>query len=93
MEAEMGKSVEVNVNTAQNHQPRQPADEKLEGKSFRVNENSVEEGEPVHSSGPPPQPSKENPNVQKIQGKAFQMNENSVQIDTFHGSTDCVGRA
>jgi len=80
----MAKALETNDNTAQNQerQPQQSADElrpELEGKSFQVNENSVEEGEPVHSSVPPPQPSEEKPNGQKIQGKAFQVNENSVE--------------
>jgi hypothetical protein len=85
MEDAMAKALETNDNTAQNQerQPHQSADqprpEKLEGKSFQVNESSVEEGEPVHSSAPPPQPSEEKPNEQKIQGKAFQVNENSVE--------------
>jgi hypothetical protein len=85
MEDAMAKALEVNDTTAQNHgrQPHQSADEprpeKLEGKSFQVNENSVEEGEPVHSLAPPPQPSEEKPNEQKIQGKAFQVDENSVE--------------
>jgi hypothetical protein len=85
MEDAMAKALEVNDTTAQNHErePHQSADaprpEKLEGKSFQVNENSEEEGESVHSSAPPPQPSEEKPNEQKIQGKAFQVNENSVE--------------
>jgi hypothetical protein len=85
MEDAMAKALEVNDDTAQNQerQPQQSAEqprpEELEGKSFQVNENSVEEGEPVHSSAPPPQPSEEKPNGQKIQGKAFQVNENSVE--------------
>jgi hypothetical protein len=59
MEDAMAKVLEVNDNTAQNHQPQQqsgdkPAPEILEGTSFQVNENSVEEGEPIHSSAPPP---------------------------------------
>jgi hypothetical protein len=58
MEDAMAKALETNDNTAQNQerQPHQSADEprpeKLEGESFQVNENSVEEGEPVHSSAP-----------------------------------------
>jgi hypothetical protein len=85
MEDAMAKARETNDDTAQNQerQPQRSADEprpeKLEGKSFQVNENSVEEGEPVHSSAPSPQPSEEKPNGQKIQGKAFQVNENSVE--------------
>lgn len=81
----MAKALEVNDNTAQNQerQAHQSADkprpENLEGKSFQVNENSVEEGEPVHSSAPPPQPSEEKSNEQNVQGKAFQVNENSVE--------------
>jgi hypothetical protein len=85
MEDAMTKAFETNDNTAQNQerQPHQSADdprpEKLEGKSFQVNKNSVEEGDPVHSSAPPSQPSEEKPNERKIQGKAFQVNENSVE--------------
>jgi hypothetical protein len=85
MEDAIVKALETNDNTAQNQerQPHKSADEprpeKLEGKAFQVNENSVEEGEAVHSSTPPPQPSEEKPNGQKIQGKAFQVNENSVE--------------
>jgi hypothetical protein len=85
MEDAMAKTHDTNDNAAQNQerQPHQSADEprpeKLEGKSFQVNEISLEEGEPVHSSAPPPQPSEEKPNRQKIQGKAFQVNENSVE--------------
>lgn len=84
MEDAMTKALESNDNTAQN-QERQPQQQsgdkrnqqKLQGKAFQVNENSVEEGEPVHSSAP--RPSEEKPNEQKIQGKAFQVNENSVE--------------
>jgi hypothetical protein len=86
MEDAMAKALGTNDNTAQNQerQPHQSADEPrsetLEGKSFQVNENSVEEGGPVHSSASaPPQPPEEKPNEQKIQGKAFQVNENSVE--------------
>ena len=84
MEDAMAKALETNDSTAQNQEshPNQPADEprpeKLEGKSLQVNENSLKEGEPVHSPAPPPQPSEGKPNRQKIQGKAFQVNENSV---------------
>jgi hypothetical protein len=58
MEDAMTKALEVNDETPQ-HQERQPQPEagdkkanlarqdKLEGKSFQVNENSVEEGESV----------------------------------------------
>jgi hypothetical protein len=87
MEDVMAKALETNDNTAQNQERQlhqsadEPRPEKLEGESFQVNENSVEEGEPVHSSAPPPQPSEEKPNEQKSQGKAFQVNENSVEED------------
>jgi hypothetical protein len=86
MEDAMAKALEVNDNTAQNQerQPQQqsgdkPAPEILEGTSFQVNENSVEKGEPIHSSAPPPQRSEERPNEEKIEGKAFQVNESSVE--------------
>jgi hypothetical protein len=86
MEDAMAKALEVNDNTAQNQerQPQQqsgdkPGPEILEGKSFQVNENRVEEGEPIHSWATPPQRSKERPNEEKIEGKAFQVNENSVE--------------
>jgi hypothetical protein len=83
MEDAMAKALETNDNTAQNQERRplqsadEPRPEELEGKSFQVNENSVEQGEPVDPSAPPPQPSEAKPNGQKIQGKAFQVNENS----------------
>jgi hypothetical protein len=86
MEDAMAKALEVNDDTAQNQErePQQqsgdkPGPEILEGTSFEVNENSVEEGEPIHSSAPPPQRSEERPNEEKIEGKAFQVNENSVE--------------
>jgi hypothetical protein len=54
MEDTMAKALEVNDKTAQNQerQPQQqsgdkPNQQKLQGKSFQVNVNSVEEGEPV----------------------------------------------
>ncbi len=77
----MAKALEVNDTGAQNgeRRPDRSAGERLEGKSFQVNENSVEEGEPVHSSAPRPQPSVAKPNEEKIEGKALQVNENSVE--------------
>lgn len=55
----MAKSLEVTDKTAQNErQPQQqsgdkPNQQKLRGKSFQVNENSVEEGEPVSPATTP----------------------------------------
>lgn len=60
MEDAMAKALEVNDKTAQNQerQPQQqsgdkPNQQKLTGKSFQVNENSVEEGEPVSPATTP----------------------------------------
>lgn len=81
----MTKAIEESHDTAQDdeRQPKpQPAHQerpdKLDGKSFQVNENSVVEGESVHSSAPPPR-SGERRNEEKIQGNAFHVNENSVE--------------
>lgn len=60
MEDAMAKALEVNDNTAQN-QERQPQQQsgdkrnqqKLQGKAFQVNENSVEDQEPARSPAPP----------------------------------------
>ena len=55
----MAKALEVNDNTAQNQErkPQQPSDkpnpQKLEGKALQVNENSVEDDEPVPTPTPP----------------------------------------
>jgi len=64
----------------------QPADKSrpdiLEGKSFQVNENSVEEGEPVDESTPPVRHKEKHPEKrpdEKIEGKAFQVNDKSVK--------------
>jgi hypothetical protein len=60
MEDTMAKALEVNDKTAQNQerQPQQqsgdkPNQQKLQGKSFQVNKNSVEEGEPVSPATTP----------------------------------------
>jgi hypothetical protein len=86
MEAAMAKALDVNDNKAQNQerqQRRQSGDEgntpKLQGKAFQINENSVEEGDPVGSPAPPQQPSGGERNPPKLHGKAFQVNENSVE--------------
>jgi hypothetical protein len=60
VEDSMAKALEVNDNTAQN-QKRQPQrlsgdkrnQQKLQGKALQVNENSVEDQEPVRSPAPP----------------------------------------
>ena len=60
MEDAMTKALETNDNTAQN-QERQPLQQsgdkrnqqKLQGKAFQVNENSVEDQEPTRSPVPP----------------------------------------
>ena len=56
----MAKALEVNDNTAQNQelQPQQQSgdkrnQQKLQGKAFQVNENSVEDQEPARSPAPP----------------------------------------
>ncbi|PZV35934.1 hypothetical protein [Mesorhizobium kowhaii] len=81
----MAKELEVNNNTAQNQQrqPQQkPGDkrnqQKLQGKAFQVNENSVEDQEPARSPAHPQQ-SSDKRNQSKPEGKAFQVNENSVE--------------
>jgi hypothetical protein len=85
MEDAMANELEVNDNNAQNQErhPRQqsgdkPNSQKLQGKAFQVNENSVEDPEPAPSTAPPRE-SDDEPNEQNIQGKAFQVNENSVE--------------
>jgi uncharacterized protein YlzI (FlbEa/FlbD family) len=63
-------------------QPRSkdPRDQqKLRGKAFQVNENSVEEGEPIRPPAPPKDPTSDNGKQQKVEGKAFQVNENSIE--------------
>jgi hypothetical protein len=59
MEDAMAKALEVNDNTTQNQerQPQQqsgdkPVPEILEGASFQVNENSVEDQEPARAPAP-----------------------------------------
>lgn len=85
MEDAMAKALEVNDKAAQNQKGQsqqqsgdKPRPEILEGTSFQVNENSVEEGEPIHSSTRPPRRSEERSNEEKIAGKAFHVNQNSV---------------
>lgn len=55
----------------------------LHGKAFQVNENSVEDGEPIGSQAPPQVPQSEDSsskrNRTKLHGKAFQVNENTVE--------------
>lgn len=57
----MAKALEVNDYTAQNQQrqPQQPSgdkrnQQKLQGKAFHMNENSVEDAEPALSQSPAP---------------------------------------
>jgi hypothetical protein len=81
----MEKAFEVKDGAAQNHQ-RQPKEkpgeehdqQKLQGKAFQVNENSVEEGEPIRPASSEPMSGDER-SPQKLRGKAFQVNENSVE--------------
>ena len=65
--------------------------ETLQGKAFQVNENSVEEGEPVGSKAPLQVPQSEESSSKrdrtKLQGKTFQINENSVEKGEPIGST------
>jgi hypothetical protein len=84
MEDAMAKALGVNDSTVQN-QERQPQQQsgdkqKLQGKALQVNENSVEDQEPLRSPAPSqPGSSGDEPNQQKLQGNAFQVNENSVE--------------
>jgi hypothetical protein len=82
----MAREFEPSDNSARNQgrQPQQQSGEgrsqqKLRGKSFQVNENSVENGEPVRSPAPPQPQSSDKHNQQNLEGKAFQVNENSVE--------------
>jgi uncharacterized protein YlzI (FlbEa/FlbD family) len=55
-----------------------PDREKLQGKAFQVNENSVEQGERIRPA--PAEPAAGSKRDQaKLDGKAFQVNENSVE--------------
>jgi hypothetical protein len=86
----MAKALDVNDNTPQNKEgqaPQQSGDKSrpdiLEGTSFQVNENSVEEGESVHPSTPPR--SEERSNEETIAGKALRVDENSVDAKSPSG--------
>ena len=82
----MAKELDANENTAQD-QDRQPQrqsgdkhdQQKLQGKAFQVNENSVGNQETTRSPAPPRRGSGDKRNEQKLQGKAFEVNENSVK--------------
>ena len=82
----MAKELDVNDNTPQD-QDRQPQrqsgdkrnPQKLQGKAFQVNENSVGNQETTRSPAPPRRGSGDKRNEQKLQGKAFEVNENSVE--------------
>jgi hypothetical protein len=82
----MTKELDVNDNTAQDqhrHPQQQSGDkrnpQKLQGKAFQVNENSVGGQEAARSPAPPRRGSGDKRNEQKLQGKAFEVNENSVK--------------
>jgi hypothetical protein len=81
----MAKDLDVNDNTAQDQdrQPQQSGDkrnqQKLQGKAFQVNENSVGDQKAARSPAPPRRGSGDRRNEQKLQGKAFEVNENSVE--------------
>jgi hypothetical protein len=79
-EDKMQKAFEANDGGAQEHERSQKPGEELNlrGKAFQVNENSVEEGEPIRPSVPPDSIDDEN-DGQKLRGKSFQVNENSVE--------------
>jgi hypothetical protein len=82
----MAREFEASDSSVQN-QGRQPQEQsgdgrsqqKLRGKAFQVNENSVEDGEPVRSPAPQQPQSSDKHNPQNLEGKAFQVNENSVE--------------
>jgi hypothetical protein len=76
----MEKAFEANEGVAREHKRSQKPGEELNlrGKAFQVNENSVEEVEPIRPSVPPDSRDSEN-DGQKLRGKSFQVNENSVQ--------------
>ncbi|MGA2488384.1 MAG: hypothetical protein ABSF49_20775, partial [Roseiarcus sp.] len=82
----MAKAPDVNDKAQQNQdrQPQQhsgdkPNQQKLQGKAFQVNENSVGGQEAARSPAPPRRGSGDKRNEQKLQGKAFEVNENSVK--------------
>jgi hypothetical protein len=84
----MAKELDANDNTAQDqdrHPLRQPGDkhnqQKLRGKAFQVNENTVGDQETARSPAPPPRGPGDKRNEQKLQGKALEVNENSVEDD------------
>jgi hypothetical protein len=56
----------------------------LDGKSFQVNENSVEEGESLHPDETPPRRAPEKRKAgtiegERIEGTAFEVNEDSAK--------------
>ena len=82
----MAKELDVNDSAAQDqdrHAQRRSGgkhnQQKLQGKAFQVNENTVGDQEPDRSSAPPSRGSGDKRNEQKLQGKAFEVNENSVE--------------
>jgi hypothetical protein len=74
----MAKALKQN-DAAQGRPPE--TGEILEGTSFQINENSVEEGEPISGEpvGPPASPKPTARNQPKLEGASFQVNENSVE--------------
>ncbi|MDQ0391863.1 hypothetical protein [Labrys monachus] len=82
----MAKALDVNENGPEDRQARPQGQSggdrspTLQGKSFQVNENTVEEGEPIASS-PPPSESEppEDDNQTTLHGRSFQVNENTVE--------------
>ncbi len=78
----MAKALDVNDDTTnkRERQTDKSADtsrpEKLEGTSLQVNENSVEEGESVHTTVPR---SSDDKATEPVEGKALQVNKDSVK--------------
>jgi hypothetical protein len=86
MEDAMVKELEVNNETAQDHerQPQKQSGDKpnrqqLQGKSSQINKNSVEDKQPSRSPALPRRGAGDKPNQQKLQGKSLQINKNSVE--------------
>jgi hypothetical protein len=82
----MAKELDANDNAAQDQDRQQqgqsgdkPDQQKLHGKAFQVNQNSVGDQVAAPSPAPPRRGSGDKRNEQKLQGKSFEVNENSVE--------------
>jgi hypothetical protein len=90
MEDTMADHLAANDSTTKN-QERQRTEksaehdqEKLEGKAFQVNENTVEGGDPIRPDQARPGTG-DDADDERLEGKSFQINENSVEEgDSLH---------